>query len=104
MSDKVVVPARTHRPVNGARARIYDSIYRASHPTNQGRLYVWKTRKTDIRNEPENILKTKGRVRDFFRGEAENILKPNHLVRFADDTMSFDKMPHPKGAKTSKSG
>ena len=43
-------------------------------------------------------MKTKGRVRDFRRGEAENILKPSHLERFIDDTMSPDKTPHSKGA------
>ena len=64
------------------------------------RHYVWKSSKTDIRNEAENLLKIKGRLRDFLRGEAENILKPNHLMKFVEDNMSHAKMPHSKGPKT----
>jgi hypothetical protein len=65
----------------------------------RGRLYVWKTSKTDIKNEAENILKIKGRLSVFSSGEAENILKQSHLVKFADDTMSLAKMSHVKSAK-----
>ena len=34
---------------------------------------------SDILNEAENLLKTKGRKWRFPRGEAENILKKSHL-------------------------
>jgi hypothetical protein len=48
-------------------------------------------------------LKIKDRLRDFLRGEAEKILKPSHLEKFQDDTMSPDKTSHSKGANSWKS-
>jgi hypothetical protein len=40
------------------------------------RLYVPSS---DILNEPDNLLKTKGIETDFSIGESENILKKSHL-------------------------
>jgi len=71
-------------------------VGRGLAPQIAGRLYVWKTSKTDIKNEAGEHIENKGPLERFSSGEAENILKQSHLVKFTDDTMSLAKCPRKK--------
>jgi hypothetical protein len=47
--------------------------------------------------KPENILKTKGRKRAFFKNEAENILKNSQLEETVGTPKKHDKMTAIRG-------
>jgi hypothetical protein len=53
---------------------------------------VPRTLKKDIKNEAENLLKTKGRNFEFSHGEAENILKRGRLPKMEGTQSPGDKL------------